>query len=307
MKKRLITLMMLLLAAKFAAEANPVDMSLAREVGAKFVNSSTTMRTTANDLRHVTTYSTDNQVEAFYVFNLTNGFIIVAADDCSTPILAYSEEGQFDVNNIPVQMEGYLQVYRREIQYGIVHRLPADETIAKQWSMLRTTGRLYGTRAITAVEPLLSETWNQNCYYNALCPEDADGPCGHVYAGCVATAMGQIMHFWQYPVVGSGSHTYYPDGYPQQTANFGATTYAWNDMPDNLNSSSTSTQINAVATLLWHCGISVDMMYGAGASGAYSGNVPYALTEYFNYSNELYGQDKSDNSSWLALIKATQL
>ena len=304
MKKRLITLMMLLLAAKFAAEANPVDMSLAREVGAKFVNSSTTMRTTANDLRHVTTYSTDNQVEAFYVFNLTNGFIIVAADDCSTPILAYSEEGQFDVNNIPVQMEGYLQVYRREIQYGIVHRLPADETIAKQWSMLRTTGRLYGTRAITAVEPLLSETWNQNCYYNALCPEDADGPCGHVYAGCVATAMGQIMHFWQYPVVGSGSHTYYPDGYPQQTANFGATTYAWNDMPDNLNSSSTSTQINAVATLLWHCGISVDMMYGAGASGAYSGNVPYALTEYFNYSNELYGQDKSDNSSWLALIKA---
>lgn len=296
--------MMLLLAAKFAAEANPVDMNLAREVGAKFVNGSTTMRTTVNDLRHVITYSTDNQIEAFYVFNVSNGFIIVAADDCSTPILAYSEEGQFDVNNIPVQMEGYLQVYRREIQYGIEHGLSADESIAKQWNMLRTTGSLYGTRTTTAVEPLLSETWNQNCYYNALCPEDADGPCGHVYAGCVATAMGQIMHFWQYPIVGSGSHSYYPDGYPQQTANFGATTYAWNDMPNDLNSSSTSTQINAVATLLWHCGIAVDMTYGAGASGAYSGNVPYALTEYFNYSDELFGQDKSDNASWLALIKA---
>lgn len=304
MKKRFITLMMFLLAANFAAEANPVDMNLAREVGAKFVNGSTTMRTTVNDLRHVITYSTDNQIEAFYVFNVSNGFIIVAADDCSTPILAYSEEGQFDVNNIPAQMEGYLQVYRREIQYGIEHGLSADESIAKQWNMLRTTGSLYGTRTTTAVEPLLSETWNQNCYYNALCPEDADGPCGHVYAGCVATAMGQIMHFWQYPVVGSGSHSYYPDGYPQQTANFGATTYAWNDMPDDLNSSSTSTQINAVATLLWHCGIAVDMTYGAGASGAYSGNVPYALTEYFNYSDELFGQDKSDNASWLALIKA---
>ena len=304
MKKRLFTLMMLLMTLSFAIEANPVNMNLAREVGAKFVNVSTTMRTTANDLRHVTTYSTDNQVEAFYVFNVANGFIIVAADDCSIPILAYSEEGQFDVNNIPMQMEGYLQVYRREIQYGIEHGLSADESIAKQWNMLRTTGSLYGTRTTTAVEPLLSETWNQNCYYNALCPEDADGPCGHVYAGCVATAMGQIMHFWQYPIVGSGSHSYYPDGYPQQTANFGATTYAWNDMPDDLNASSTSTQINAVATLLWHCGVAVEMMYGAGASGAYSNNVPYALTEYFNYSDELYGQDKYDNSSWLALIKS---
>ena len=296
--------LLLLFFLTLGAKANPVDMGQAREIGAKFINGSTSMRTTASSLRHITTYRTDNNVAAFYVFNTSNGFVIVAADDCSTPILAYSDEGPFNVDNIPVQMEGYLQVYRKEIQYGIEHRVSGDESIAKQWNMLRTTGKLYGTRTTTSVEPLLSETWNQNCYYNALCPEDADGPCGHVYAGCVATAMGQIMHFWQYPVVGSGSHTYYPDGYPQQTANFGATTYDWMNMPNDLNSSSSSTQINAVATLLWHCGIAVNMMYSASGSGAYSSDVPYALTEYFNYSDVLYGQYKEDNYTWLSMVKS---
>ncbi len=301
---KVFTIMMLLLSLTLGAKANPVDIRQAREIGAKFVIGSMSTRVTANDLHHVATYRTDSNVAAFYVFNVGNGFVIVAADDCSIPILAYSKEGSFDANNIPVQMEGYLQVYQKEIQYGIEHRLSADETIDKQWNMLRTTGRIFGNRSTTAVEPLLTETWNQNCYYNALCPEDSNGPCGHVYAGCVATAMGQIMHFWQYPVVGSGSHTYYPDGYPEQTANFGATTYEWTNMPDNLNSSSSSTQINAVATLLWHCGIAVNMMYSANGSGAYSVDVPYALTQYFNYSDGLFGQYKEDNDSWLSLIKS---
>ena len=297
-------MLLLLLFLTMGAKANPVNIGQAREIGVKFVNGSTSIRTTANSLRHVTTYRTDNNVAAFYVFNMSNGFVIVAADDCSIPILAYSEEGPFDENNIPVQMEGYLQVYRKEIQYGIEHGLSGDETITKQWNMLRSTGRLHETRPTTAVEPMLSETWNQNCYYNALCPEDPNGPCGHVYAGCVATAMGQIMHFWQYPVVGSGSHTYSPNGYPEQTADFGSTTYDWANMPDNLDSLSSSTQINAVATLLWHCGIAVDMMYSAIASGAYSEDVPYALTEYFNYSDGLFEQNKEDNTFWLSLIKS---
>ena len=301
---KILTIMMLLLVLTMGAKANPVDMRQAREIGAMFVNGSTSMRTTVDGLRHVTTYKTDNNVAAFYVFNMANGFVIVAADDCSIPILAYSKEGPFDVNNIPEQMEGYLQVYRKEIQYGIEHRLSGDESIAQQWNMVISTGRLYENRSTTAVEPMLSETWNQNCYYNALCPEDPNGPCGHVYAGCVATAMGQLMHFWQYPNVGSGTHTYTPEGYPEQTVDFGATTYDWANMPDNLDSLSSSTQIDAVATLLWHCGVAVNMVYSPVASGAYSEDVPYAMTEYFNYSDGLFEQYKDGNPYWLSLIKS---
>ena len=253
-------LVMLLLAFMATAKANPVDIQTAREVATKFINANTRMRILGgNNLQLATSYCTANNVLAFYVFNTESGFVIVAADDCATPILAYSEEGPFDSDNIPPQMEGYLQVYRQQIQYGIEHRETVDELATKQWASLRSTGYLFGNgnRSMNSVEPLLTETWNQSCYYNALCPEDSNGPCGHVYAGCVATAMGQIMHFYGYPAVGSGSHTYTPDGYPEQTANFGETYYDWVNMPDYITSSSSSTEINAVATLLWHCGISV--------------------------------------------------
>lgn len=286
-------------------KANPVDMRQAREIGAQFVNGSTNMRTTADALRHVITYSTDNGEAAFYVFNTTNGFVIVAADDCSTPILGYSVEGQFDVDNIPVQMEDYLQVFRRQIQYGIEHGQTADESVSKQWNMLRTTGTLRGTRSTRAVAPLLTTIWDQDCLYNTLCPIDTEGPCGHVYAGCLATAMGQIMRYWQYPGIGSGSHTYTPEGYPEQTVDFGATTYDWGNMPDYVNSSmSTEAQLNAIATLLWHCGVAVDMMYGASGSGAYIEDAAIALPEYFNYSNDLFVGSRTDNESWLAQVKA---
>lgn len=300
-------LVMLLLAFMATAKANPVDIQTAREVATKFINANTRMRILGgSNLQLATSYCTANNVLAFYVFNTESGFVIVAADDCATPILAYSEEGPFDSDNIPPQMEGYLQVYRQQIQYGIEHREDIDELAVKQWASLRSTGYLFGNgnRSMNSVEPLLTETWNQSCYYNALCPEDSNGPCGHVYAGCVATAMGQIMHFYGYPAVGSGSHTYTPDGYPEQTANFGETYYDWVNMPDYITSSSSSTEINAVATLLWHCGISVNMMYSYNGSGAYSDDVPYALTNYFNYSTDMYGEYMNDATTWLAQVKA---
>ncbi len=302
--KQLFLFAIMLLGFAATTEARPVDMRQARDLGAKFVNNNTNMRTTANDLRHVTTYSTSNGVAAFYVFNTTNGFIIVAADDCSIPILAYSEEGQLNVNNIPVQMEEYLQVYLKEIEYGIEHRLDADESTSLQWNTLRNTGTLNGTRTTIIVEPLLSTTWDEGCYYNALCPENhSSEQCGHTSTGTVATAMGQIMRYWQYPMVGSGIHSYTPPGYPEQTAVFGATTYDWNNMPNYLDSLSTEEQINAVATLLWHCGVSVDLKYGSYEPRAFDSLVPYALKEYFNYSDELFGQYKPNNASWLTQIE----
>ena len=297
---------LLLINAVQTTKANPVDMRLAREVGTKFVNVNTAMRVSSeSDLQWITTYRTANDDAAFHVFNTAKGFVIVSADDCATPILGYSEDGPFDLNNIPVQMEEYLQGFVEQIQYGVDHHLTADETIAQQWEQVKATGYLTKQRSTTAVSPLLTDTWNQNCYYNNLCPEDSNGPCGHVYVGCTGTAMGQIMHYWGYPTSGSGSVTYTPSGYPQQSVNFAATTYQWNNMPNNLNSSSSSTQVNAVATLLWHCGVALRVTYGPdGTSGAPS-LVPSALTDNFNYSTDLYGAYRSnyDNNTWLSMIK----
>ena len=305
MKKLSLFLISLFLTIGFV-NAKSVDSDTAKEIGKKFLKVSAKMDIADNeDLQLVKFYSTNDGDAAFYVFNTENGFVIVSAVDYAIPILGYSDEGQFRLDNIPVQMEEYLQGFVEQIQYGKDNNLVADDETVRQWELVRTTGRINNKKSTDAVAPLLSTTWNQNALYNNLCPSDAGGPNGHVYAGCVATAMGQIMKYWSYPTTGTGSHTYTPDGYPQQTANYGATTYNWSNMPNALSAGSPSGQVNAIATLLWHCGVAVNMMYGPNGSGAYDVDVPPALTNYFNYANEMISANKNNytNASWFALLK----
>ena len=305
MKRRILTLMLLLLTAAFVAEANPVDLRTAREVAVKFMNANSEVPLRgADDLRLVKTYNISRGDAAFYVFNTPNGFVIVSADDCATPILGYSNEGQFDVENIPIQLQDYLQDFVEQIQYGKENHIEDDDRTAQRWERVKTIGHLAEQRATSVVEPLLTDTWGQGCYYNNLCPENNNGPCGHCVTGCVATSMAQIMHYWSYPNNGMGSRTYTPGSYPEQSVDFGATTYDWANMPNRLSSSSTLAQINAVATLMWHCGVAVGMGYGAYASGVSSGNVTFALLDYFGYSEELeeiYREYYSD-TEWLNLL-----
>ena len=306
--RKKLSFMMFLLALSLGIEAHPVDMNTAREVGLKFMNANTNaLLRSADELQLVTTYSISCGDAAFYIFNTLDGFVIVSADDCTTPILGYSEEGRFHVDNVPIQMQDYLQDFVEQIQYGIDNHLAADETIIHQWELVKSTGKLTEQRATTVVTPLLTDSWGQGCYYNSLCPEDPYGACGHVSLGCVATSLAQIIHYWGYPDVGTGSHTYTPlwGNYPTQTVNFGATTYQWADMPDYLSTTSSSAQINAVATLMWHCSVAVNTNYGASASGAAVQYIPGALVNYFNYSNDMSRVYRNDytNSEWLAMMK----
>ena len=125
MKKQFFTLLVLLLAMVLAAKANPVDMRTVREVAVKFVNANAKVPLRGTeDLQLVTTYRTESNDAAFHIFNTPNGFVIVSADDCATPILGYSDEGRpFDLENIPIQLQGYLQSFVEQIQYGIENRL----------------------------------------------------------------------------------------------------------------------------------------------------------------------------------------
>ena len=56
--------------------------------------------------------SDDNGNACLYIFNIEDkGFYIVSADDRARPILAYSDEGAIDVNNIPSSMNYYLNYF----------------------------------------------------------------------------------------------------------------------------------------------------------------------------------------------------
>lgn len=105
--------------------------------------------------------------------------------------------------------------------------------------------------------------------------------------------MAQIMKYWNYPATGTGFHSYNHSYYGTLSAAFGSTTYNWANMPNRLTNASTSTQKNAVATLMYHCGVSVDMNYSVNGSGAYViggaryQSASYALQEYFDYKETL--------------------
>ncbi len=276
--------------------AHPVDLQIAQSVAAKFMG--------ASNVQLVSTYQTDQNIAAFYVFNTDDGFVIVAADDCETPIIGYSHEGRFDPNDIPMQMEDHLLDFVSRIQYGIENQIIADKGTAKQWELVKATGRLNESKSTKTVGPLLTEKWHQGCLYNSLCPT-MTGPCDHAEVGCVAVAMGQIMHYWGYPSTGWGAHSYTLSG-TTLSADFGNTTYDWEHMPDSLTDNSSEAEIEAVATLLYHCGVAVDMKYTSNGSGSESHDVPKALIRYFNYSRRLHFESRSNYSDevWISMLRA---
>ncbi len=280
----------------------------------------------------------ENRDTLFYVLNdsVSRSFVIVAADKASRPVLGYSRGGLYDPGKVPPALKAWLESRKNEI--GRLKRALSPSPPSAEWEALlaetepqiNTSGgavpggedSLYSSHptpwsaqsleaiaftaaaeasgaSFPAVGPLVQTTWDQTCYYNASCPADAGGPCGHAVTGCVATAMAQVMKYWNYPATGTGSNSYIHPTYGTLSADFGSTVYRWNDMPVSLSSDNT-----AVATLLYHCGVAVHMYYGASSSAAILS--PDALVTNFGYSPDgryVFREDYSD-TEWTALMKS---
>lgn len=250
--------------------------------------------------------------DAFYVFNIGGGFVIVSADDRITPVLAYSSEGNFDGQNIPENVAFFLDGYKREIS-SILAMDDAD--VNPDWALLENGEMPHDKDATVVVGPLLKTQWSQEGYYNSKCPADQAGPAGHAFVGCGAIVMGQVMRYWKYPVHGTGHSSYvcnlasYGNGYGDYgtlSANYGNTTYEYDKMPKKLTSTSTQEQVDAVATLLSHCGISVKMNYGSRGSSVSPVNIVSAMKTYFGYPNTVrYLERRSyGDAAWFSMIKA---
>ena len=149
---------------------------------------------------------------------------MVAADDIIFPVLGYSFEGKYSLEKLPVNFEGLLDNYIEQIKYSLAKKLDAGNETQKAWHKY-TAASIANRRGYRSVSPLLTTSWNQDKFYNASCPSDNSGPDGHVYAGCVATSMAQVMKYHNYPTTGSGSKSYYHSTYGTLSANFGMTTY----------------------------------------------------------------------------------
>ncbi len=303
--KKVYLLSLLLVCALGTAIAKTVPVSTAKTVGYYYLTQHGQELNGENDLQLV--YTSGGAQAYFYVFSGKECFVMVAADDAVTPVLAYSKDRSFTTKKLPDFITSFLENYDSQIAYAIANHLEGTAEVAAKWDNLKNNRSEGPAAKTTSVAPLLNTTWNQSPYYNDNCPYDAAGG-GRSVSGCVATATAQVMKYWSWPATGVGFHSYSTSSYGTLSANYGATSYNWAAMPNNVTSANA-----AVATLMYHVGVGVDMSYSASSSGAYviSSFSPvthcaeYALKNYFNYSPATYGAMRTSYSdaAWIALIE----
>ena len=277
MKKHFL-LFMLLAISVITLQAKPIDRLVAQSAAQKFATAQLAIERATPNL----VYTGPNG--AFYVFNIgERGFVIIAGDDAFRPVIGHSNESVFDAANIPPALQDYLEGIAESI-----HRLGSEAVatplVAAEWASVLKSGQLISRNGGRGTGYFCQTKWNQDYPYNCLCPEDPAGSGGHTYVGCLATAMSQLMRFWANPAQGIGSHCYYHSDYGQICADFGNTTYDWDNMPNVLSNNSTEAEKLATGTLCFHCGVIIDMGYGPDGSGGASGPIPGAMNTYFNYS-----------------------
>ena len=250
-----------------------------------------------------TQYQVDQTTPAVYVFNSTDkGFVLVSAEDDARAVLGYSDNGTFDANNIPENMQFWLQMYADEMRSATeakehpknqqIFRGPrwrlGDEAKGKVNRREARGERLEASAAdYPTIAPILGKTiWGQGEPFNNKCPE-INGE--RTVTGCVATAMSQIMYVHKYPTKGTGSYSYTTETKKLKvSADFGSTTYDWANMIPDYTDSYTTAQADAVATLMYHVGVAAEMDYTVEGSGAVSSIALAALTKYFGYDKAIH-------------------
>jgi len=223
----------------------------------------------------------------FYIYHLEpKGFVIVSGDDRSLPVLGYSFQNEFLMDNMPTNISWLLNSYKEQILQLIDLDAIQELDVSLDWD--RYLSNNHSDNDFRNVSPLLDAEFDQSGgWNNTLTAETGfNGPLG-----CVAISMGQIMHYWGYPEQGEGSNYYYEDDLGNLEADFGQTVYDFDNM-------AATYATNPSRLLLYHCGIAVNMDYEYGGSGAQCQGVypsaEYAMENFFKYGNSIQSVD-ADN------------
>ena len=302
MKYRKFILLAAFAACGVLASAQQVGYEAAKDIAASFITVKKGSPQTGNLVVYQQYTKYDSQGNPLlYIFNFEGGgFVIVSADKNAEPILAYSATNKFSMEGENPAAESWVNAYAEGIAYAVeTNAVPTAELVSK-WAAAERGDFSSKTQKATSVKPLLTSKWNQDKYYNTLCPDTiAGGSCdNHTYNGCVAVAMAQIMYYHRYPATSLNvNYNYVHPRYGIQTAKAN-TKYDYQAMSDIATGYS-----NAIAVLCYHAGVSVKMNYAADGSGAYVDDAKNAFSSRFTYKSTLRVYDKGDDESWKILLK----
>lgn len=303
-KIKLILLIFVLLALRINVNARQILSSEAKTVALNWVNSEGERFYTPDDISKVYTRQEEGITKFYLVSFNPAGWVIVSGTNLIDPVLGYSLSTTFDMRLAPPPIEGWLESKVEEINFAIDSKTVANREVVDKWNDLG--GRFLKKSELRkdkseGVPPLINTTWNQGRYFNEMAPYDESSSTGnnHVWIGCVATTMAQVMKYWSHPYTGMGSHSFTHPTYGLLSANFGNSVYDWNAMPNFLNSGNEEVQ-----KISYHCAVSVDMDFGPGGSGGFLNEAMAAYKEYFKYNIAAFASEKSrwEESKWAALL-----
>ncbi len=254
--------------------------------------------------------SSDNP--SYYIFNGKGkkGFVIVSGENHLPSVIAYSRQSYLDYNDLPIQLKSLLKSYDERVK-DFRKNGGKDEARAR---------KVFIRNPQVVVEPLLTSKWSQRKPFNSLMPK-VNGSRRPAPAGCVATAMGQIMYYHKWPERGEGKHSYTnPITNVRLSARFWSSRYEWDKMENiyrihYIKQADGSIKENiyydekkakSVAKLMYDIGVSVDMQYGLfsdGGSGTYTRLAAKAFNEYFKYKAEYIVRDACYGDEFMDIIR----
>lgn len=251
MKKSLFLSFLLLTALNVFAHERTIEQM--RAIAVQVISPVATRSVGTADVRLL------SEQTSYCILGTDQAFVVVSRDSQAKPVLGYSFTA-FRPDRLPCG----LQCWLHSLQTAA---LPAAAP---------------STRAYQPVDALLKSTWGQEDPYNKACPtiQNTRPPCG-----CVATAMGQIMKYYEYPAQAKGKGSYTTPTKRNRSQSL-STTYTWSNILNSYaRNAGSSVQKYAVGQLLYDVGCSVKMTYDLEGSGALSVYVPLGLIDNFSYDS----------------------
>ena len=285
------------------ADAKEIDIDTAKAWAQEFVSSmngqrgrKATENRTNENLALV--YETADGA-GFYVFNISGGgWVITSNDDEAKKVLAYSEQGAFDMRFAPEAMKRWLNKYRKEIESVVKNGHKGNMSESR-----KNLNRTKSEGQYSDIAPLIKTQWNQNEPYNLLCPL-IDGK--RTPTGCVATAMAQLMYYYQWPIAGIGRKSYdMSDNNIKHRIESDLYThsYRWDLMALKTDDFTTEEMKEAVAQLMYDAGVAIETIYSPEASSAYTTKIPNVMQKYFSYTKSSYtAKESMDEAEWIQNI-----
>lgn len=294
MKKFIFSLIITVFTSATLA-AGPVDEAIAAQIASRFLSNEVVLVTDGPDW--------------LYIFNAADGegWVVISAEDSAMPILGYSDKGSFRTDNQPANLRAWLGGYSRELQKASQQRIAQNGEVKNLW---RTAG--YRTKSAEG-KYLETPAYDQENPYNLKCPNVKESEITHqALTGCVATAMAEVIRYHQWPEKGTGTiggYSYTSD-YKQtiKVPSFDIDSHSYNYtlMPFSYSGSETTAQNDAIAQLMYDCGVMVEASYNyKNGTGAFSENIVSALSEHMGYSasaQHIYRQAYTD-AEWTKLIQ----